>query len=59
MFIQILENTKSLSCFESFKYIIGEHLMPAEYMYDKGDKGHPVAMPNISSAKTTLKIVGK
>jgi hypothetical protein len=28
-------------------------------MYDKGDKGHPVAMPNISSAKTTLKIVGK
>jgi hypothetical protein len=38
---------------------IGEHWMPAEYMYDKGDKGHPVAMPNISSAKTTLKIVGK
>ena len=34
---------------------IGEHWMPAEYMYHKGDKGHPVAMPNISSAK----IVGK
>ena len=56
--VKIIHTLQVLFLFDNCRKI-GEHLMPAEYMYDKGDKGHPVAMPNISSAKTTLKIVGK